>query len=119
MARYNISKESLTLLDELADNLTESVSNINIQTYELLNLVTKLGDTLGVYQKGVLKLIKDVIAINDSAQSETKYLIGTTIPAIQDNIRFLLSHELGSGEESDDDEDPAIKKLVLKLPRRM
>lgn len=113
MAKYAISTEGIASLEKLAQDLKTASNNIDEECAKLYGVVEGLEDGLGVYYKELLELIRSSLNANKASKEEVNYLANKRIPQLKEIIFTLLCNGIGDSS-SDDEDEPPVKKLVLK-----
>lgn len=116
MAKYAISQEGIDALQTLSSRLVESTSSIDDASKVLYSTIEGVSDGLGVYEKDIYILLRDVINTNQKGKESVDQLTRISIPRQILEIEKLLI--LCGGDSSDEDPDePPQKKLVLRRHR--
>lgn len=113
MAKFAISPEGIDCLQKLSHDLTCATHSIDDAGRTLYNSIEGCADGLGIYEKEVLLLLRQIFETNKQGKDAVEQLTSISIPKqiLQIEKLLLLFSDFG---DSDDDEEPPQKKLVLK-----
>lgn len=115
MAKYAISREGIESLQALAAELNNSTNSIDDASKTLYTAISALDEGLGVFQKDIYVLLKEVINTNNRGKESVEQLTKFSIPKQILQIERLLI--LCGDDSSDDPDEPPQKKLVLRRHR--
>ena len=99
MAKYAISQEGIDALQTLSSRLVESTSSIDDASKVLYSTIEGVSDGLGVYEKDIYILLRDVINTNQKGKESVDQLTRISIPKQILEIEKLLI--LCGGDSSD------------------
>ena len=74
MAKYAISQEGIDALQTLSSRLVESTSSIDDASKVLYSTIEGVSDGLGVYEKDIYILLRDVINTNQKGKKSVNQL---------------------------------------------
>lgn len=115
MAYYAISKKGIESLGQMGKSLCQASENINTISNQFYNHIEDNSEGLGIYQKAILAIIRDILKKNQETKVGIDYLSQVKIPEIMEKIEILLNMGLGDDTSSDDDDEPRQKRKILKM----
>lgn len=115
MAKYAISREGIESLHALSGQLNSATSAIDDASQTLYASIQSIEEGLGVYEKDIYVLLKQIISTNQRGKESVEQLTRFSIPKQVLQIEKLLI--LCGDDSGEDPDEPPQKKLVLRRHR--